>query len=77
LAPGETLILYTDGFTEASVPGGNAVFDCERLQEVVGGSRASLSLEACAETARAAVSRFIGNSEQQDDLTMLLLRRTQ
>jgi serine phosphatase RsbU (regulator of sigma subunit) len=75
LAPGETLILYTDGFSEARVPGGKAVFDRERLQEVLGGPRASLSLEACAEAARAAVGQFIGHSEQQDDLTMLLLRR--
>jgi serine phosphatase RsbU (regulator of sigma subunit) len=75
LAPGETLILYTDGFSEARVPGGKAVFDRARLQEVLGGPRASLSLEACAEAARSAVGQFIGHSEQQDDLTMLLLRR--
>jgi serine phosphatase RsbU (regulator of sigma subunit) len=76
LAPGETLILYTDGFSEARAPGGNDVFDRERLREVLGGARTELSLEACAEAARAALSRFIGDSEQQDDLTMLLLRRT-
>src|SRR5262249_3746142 len=71
LAPGETLILYTDGFSEARVPGGKAVFDRERLREVLGGPRAQLSLEACAEAARAAVGQFIGNTPQQDDLTML------
>jgi serine phosphatase RsbU (regulator of sigma subunit) len=76
LAPGETLILYTDGFTEARVPGGKAVFDREHLCEIVGGPRTPLSLVACAEAARSSVSKFIGDTEQQDDLTMLLLRRS-
>ncbi|HMF15201.1 MAG TPA: SpoIIE family protein phosphatase, partial [Gemmataceae bacterium] len=75
LGTGETLILYTDGFSEARVPGGKAIFDRQRLQEILGGPRAALSLEACADAARAAVSEFIGGSDQQDDLTMLLLRR--
>jgi sigma-B regulation protein RsbU (phosphoserine phosphatase) len=77
LAPGETLILYTDGFNEARTAGGAAMFDLERLREILGGARTTMSLEECAMAARAAVSRFIGDSEQQDDLTMLLLRRTQ
>jgi serine phosphatase RsbU (regulator of sigma subunit) len=77
LSPGETLILYTDGFTEARMPGRRALFDRERLSDVLGGPRASLSLQACADAARAAVGQFVGNSEQQDDLTMLLLRRKQ
>jgi serine phosphatase RsbU (regulator of sigma subunit) len=75
LAPGETLILYTDGFTEARMPGGRALFDRERLREVLGGPRTPLSLQACADAASTAVRQFVGDSEQQDDLTMLLLRR--
>src|SRR5260370_29768979 len=62
LAPGETLILYTDGFTEARVPGGKAVFDRVRLREIVGGARTALSLQACAEAACTAVSQFISDS---------------
>jgi serine phosphatase RsbU (regulator of sigma subunit) len=37
--------------------------------------RAQASLEAAAEHAKAAVERFTGSQELQDDLTLLLLRR--
>jgi serine phosphatase RsbU (regulator of sigma subunit) len=75
LAPGETLILYTDGFTEARMPSGQSMFDQRRFREILGGPRTSLSLQECAAAARAAVAEFTGASEQQDDLTLLLLRR--
>jgi serine phosphatase RsbU (regulator of sigma subunit) len=75
LGRGETLVLYTDGFTEAFAPGRHDQFGPERLQEVLGGPRGALPLEECAEEARAAVERFTGSAEQQDDLTLLLLRR--
>jgi serine phosphatase RsbU (regulator of sigma subunit) len=74
LDPGETLIFYTDGFTEAFSPD-RTMFEVERLAEAVGGPRSRLSLEECLEEARAAIERFTGSAEQQDDLTMLLLRR--
>lgn len=75
LAPGETLILYTDGFFEARSPDGAVMLGVERMQDIFAGSRAMLSLEACADEARAAIERFTGSSELQDDLTLLLLRR--
>jgi serine phosphatase RsbU (regulator of sigma subunit) len=75
LAPGETLVLYTDGFTEAHAPGGATMFGVGRLAEALGGARAALPLERCAEEVRAAVERFTGSAELQDDLTLLLLRR--
>ncbi len=75
LEPGETLILYSDGFTEAFAPDRKEMFGRERLCEVLGGARTSLSLEACAEEASAAVQRFTGQSELQDDQTLFLLRR--
>jgi sigma-B regulation protein RsbU (phosphoserine phosphatase) len=75
LASGETLILYTDGFTEAYTPGRVEMFGPERLRDLLGGPRTKQTLEACAEEARLAIERFTGSSEQQDDLTLLLLRR--
>jgi serine phosphatase RsbU (regulator of sigma subunit) len=75
LAPGETLVLYTDGFTEAFAPDGETMFGLDRLREVLGGANAQLSLERCAEEASAAVLRFTRQSELQDDQTLLLLRR--
>jgi serine phosphatase RsbU (regulator of sigma subunit)/pSer/pThr/pTyr-binding forkhead associated (FHA) protein len=75
LNAGETLILYSDGFTEAFAQDRSAMFGLERLAEVLGGPHAELSLEACAAEASAAVQRFTGESELQDDQTLLLLRR--
>jgi sigma-B regulation protein RsbU (phosphoserine phosphatase) len=75
LQPGETLILYTDGFTEAFAPGRKEMFGRERLCAVLGGPRTELTLEACADEASAAVQRFSGQTELQDDQTLLLLRR--
>lgn len=72
---GETLILYSDGFTEAFAPGRKEMFGKERLCEVLGGPRTSLSLEACADEASTAVQRYSGQTELQDDQTLLLLRR--
>ncbi len=75
LAPGETLVIYTDGFTEAHAPDGATMFGAARLAEQLGGARTALPLERCAEELRAAVERFTGTAELQDDLTVLLLRR--
>jgi serine phosphatase RsbU (regulator of sigma subunit) len=72
---GETLILYSDGFTEAFTPDRKEMFGRERLCEILGGQRTSLLLEACADEASAAVQRFSGQIELQDDQTLLLLRR--
>jgi sigma-B regulation protein RsbU (phosphoserine phosphatase) len=73
LAPGETLVIYTDGFTEAR-PGGGAMFGPGRLGEALG-ARTGLPLEKCAEEVKAAVDRYTGSPELQDDLTLLMLRR--
>jgi sigma-B regulation protein RsbU (phosphoserine phosphatase) len=77
LGPGETLILYSDGMTEAFAPDGKTMFGLERLCEVLGGAQTSMSLRACAEEARIAIERFTGQIELQDDQTLLLLRRGQ
>jgi serine phosphatase RsbU (regulator of sigma subunit) len=75
LDAGDTLILYTDGFTEARAPHGQAMFGIERLQDALGGARTRLPLEACVEEVKALVEEFTGAVELQDDLTLLLLRR--
>jgi serine phosphatase RsbU (regulator of sigma subunit)/pSer/pThr/pTyr-binding forkhead associated (FHA) protein len=74
LAPGQTLILYSDGYTEASAPG-SAMLGLEPLKNVLGGAQTQLPLPACAESARQLIERFTGGGDLQDDLTLLLLRR--
>jgi serine phosphatase RsbU (regulator of sigma subunit) len=75
LEAGDTLILYTDGYHEATAPDGTTQFGIEGLCQAVGGTRTSLPLETCAAEVTGDVRRFVVAEEQQDDQTMLLLRR--
>jgi serine phosphatase RsbU (regulator of sigma subunit) len=76
LAPGETLILYSDGYIEAAAPAPrHGQMGLQALKDLVGGANTALPLATCAEQARLAVEQFIGGPDLQDDLTLLLLRR--
>jgi serine phosphatase RsbU (regulator of sigma subunit)/pSer/pThr/pTyr-binding forkhead associated (FHA) protein len=75
VAPGETLVFYTDGAIEAREPNGKTMFGLDRLKDVVKGLDNSLPLEACAAQVKADVDRFTTAGELQDDLTLLFLRR--
>ena len=75
VAPGETLMFYTDGAIEAREPTGKTMFGLERLKEVVRDLDMRLPLEACAAQVKAALDRFTATGELQDDLTLLFLRR--
>lgn len=75
LAPGEALVFYTDGFTEAREPEGRKMFGTRRLKEVVRGFDCDTDLARCTDLARAAVEEYTHARELQDDLTVLILRR--
>jgi sigma-B regulation protein RsbU (phosphoserine phosphatase) len=74
LEPGETLLLYTDGWTEAEVDG-----------EMYGVGRAAaalrrsmhLPLPELLAACRADMERFLGGAPRNDDLTLVALRRTE
>jgi serine phosphatase RsbU (regulator of sigma subunit)/CHASE2 domain-containing sensor protein len=72
IAPGEVLLLYTDGVTEAE-NADHSLYSSKRLVEVLAHAPV-----ADAERAVAAViediSRFVGGAEQADDITVLALR---
>jgi serine phosphatase RsbU (regulator of sigma subunit) len=76
LGRGETLVLYSDGFTEATAPGQKRMLGLQPLKDLLGGAQTHQPLTICAEQARLVVERFIGGADLQDDLTLLLLRRT-
>jgi serine phosphatase RsbU (regulator of sigma subunit) len=75
LGPGETIVLYTDGFTEAFGTDNKTQFGLDRLRTVLGVERTGWMLERCADFAEAAVRAFTEQDELQDDQTLLLLRR--
>ena len=73
IAQGSILFLYTDGLTEAE----NAqqdLFGEKRVDDVI--SSFEGSPEELIEAMTAAVRRFVGDTEQSDDLTMLAFKYT-
>lgn len=73
LAPGELMLLYTDGITEAANPKGDE-FGLERLQAVVS-KYTSEPLVAIAVAIETAVEVFADGTPFGDDRTMVMLRR--
>jgi len=73
LGPGDMLVLYTDGVTEAL----NEIddeFGMERLIDVVAGSAGSTPEEVI-ERIHSAVQSFVGDSAQSDDYTVVVVKR--
>jgi serine phosphatase RsbU (regulator of sigma subunit) len=73
LAPGDMLIVVTDGFYEWENPDGQE-FGLQRLEAVVRECR-DCGAEEMISRLRSAVERFCGGTEQKDDLTAVVLRR--
>jgi sigma-B regulation protein RsbU (phosphoserine phosphatase) len=71
LSPGDVLVLYTDGVTEAFNTN-HQMFETERLVQVVRAQRTASSQELV-EAIEAAVTAFAGQAPQSDDLTLLVM----
>jgi sigma-B regulation protein RsbU (phosphoserine phosphatase) len=73
LDPGDTIVLYTDGVTEAMDPEGN-LFGEERLLASLAESRAA-DARGTAERTLQAVRAFSNGAPQSDDIAILAIRR--
>lgn len=72
LEPGDTLLLYSDGVTEAEDRQKN-LFGAARLKESLGGQQGS-PLEAIQTSILTAIERFSQGASQSDDITLLVVR---
>ena len=72
IAPGDTLVLYTDGVTEATNADGEE-FGESRLLETLG-SHSHLPVGPLLQAVVEAVQQFSSGSEQQDDITLVIAR---
>jgi phosphoserine phosphatase RsbU/P len=72
LEPGDTLILFSDGVTEAMDPA-EQLFGVPRLREVLNGQM-NTSLEDLQQLVLQPVENFARGASQADDLTLLLVR---
>ena len=73
LEPGDTILLYTDGITEA-MNGSGEQFGVARMHEVFAANPPENSQQV-AEAMFEAVRDFVGDTPQSDDITCLVLRR--
>ena len=74
LLPGDSLLFYTDGVTEAADAAG-ALFGEERLHACFAGG-AGTTAARTVDLLLGAVRAFAGGAPQSDDITILALRRT-
>lgn len=73
LAPGDVLVIYSDGMTDAQAPGGEE-FGLDRLMKCVGGLAGETAQRIC-EGVLEEVSRFVEETPQYDDITVMVVRR--
>ena len=73
LAPGDTLVCFTDGITEA-MNAGNELFGEPRLLAALR-AHAGLPAAALIDRVIADVEAHAGGAPQSDDLTLLVVRR--
>jgi hypothetical protein len=74
LEPGDTLVVYSDGVSEA-MNEQEEFFGDERLEALVAGTRAMTADEA-GRHVLAGLSAFVGDAHQSDDVSVMVLRRT-
>jgi phosphoserine phosphatase RsbU/P len=73
LEKGDNLLFYTDGLNESFSPSGD-IFGEERIITALQDSH-SKSAERILQFIEEELEKFVGDEEQADDLTMLLLKR--
>src|SRR2546421_363934 len=72
LEPGDTMVLFSDGVTEAMDPA-EQLFGVQRLRDVLNG-QGQTALEDLQQLVLQAVENFARGASQADDLTLLLVR---
>jgi len=73
IAPGEMLVLFTDGVSEAQRD--EEFFDEERLREILL-ANVGAPLRQVREAVVSGIAAFLAGAKRTDDITLLLLRRT-
>ena len=72
LEPGDSIVVYTDGVTEATDEG-NEMFGADRLTEALN-SEPDAPPEKCIDNVKKSIEEFKGEAEQFDDITLLAIK---
>jgi DNA-binding NarL/FixJ family response regulator len=73
MSPGDLLMLYTDGITEAQNPQGDFFGDDRLLDAVL--AKAGCTAEEVQTALLEEVNRFVGHAPRQDDIALIVIRR--
>jgi sigma-B regulation protein RsbU (phosphoserine phosphatase) len=73
LNPGDSIVLYTDGITEA-MDEQHHLFGADRIQEILDRTAAGIEAQKLSKTLLGGVAAFVGGAHQSDDITLLVLR---
>ncbi|MBA4336781.1 hypothetical protein C0416_03340 [bacterium] len=76
LADGDMIVVYTDGITEAKNDAGE-MFGLERLKETVKKYATQYGPEGVSNHTSLDFSQYVGDTEQADDITLMVLRYTE
>jgi sigma-B regulation protein RsbU (phosphoserine phosphatase) len=73
LNPGDYVIFYTDGITDA-MNQAEDIYGLDRLHNIIRNAETNLSAEGLIQCILQDVHAFVGDAEQFDDMTMVVLR---
>jgi len=73
LVPGDSLVLYTDGITEA-MDSEHHLLGADRIEEILHRAQPGIVAQSITELLLSGVAAFVGGAEQSDDITLLVLR---
>jgi serine phosphatase RsbU (regulator of sigma subunit)/anti-sigma regulatory factor (Ser/Thr protein kinase) len=73
LESGDSLVLYTDGITEA-MDVEHHLFGAERIQSLLDRSAPGITSQALSRALLGGVAAFVGGAHQSDDITLLVLK---
>ena len=74
IRPGERLVLYTDGITDAAAPNGERFGDARLLSAIAEGHRNGTAIDTCRAVVQSVLG-FQGEASPADDLAFLVFRR--
>ena len=73
LTPGDSMVVYTDGVTEAMNPV-HELFGAERIDQTLAAVPPGASAREMTDTLLSAVTKFVNGAPQSDDITLLIIR---
>ena len=74
LEPGDVLVLYSDGVTEAAPPDRDEEFGEERLGELINGQRGA-GARSLIESVNTHLREWLAGSAAADDVTLVIAKR--